>query len=86
MNRKRWPLPKIVDLGYHSVHIELVTKKQMAEESEFDPDGDHELAMGLWDGDHEIIYIGKWLTKAQQRWVLLHEMGHACLDLRDYYN
>ena len=89
MTRPRsWPIPSKVELGFHVVHVKLLTKGQMRDEMDDDDPkaGADEVIEGFWDVENDMIAIGKWLPKRKQRWVLLHEMGHACLDLRDRYD
>lgn len=86
MKNRHWPIPNVINLGYHSVHVKFLSKKEMADEVDWDPTEGLELAVGCWDSEAETIYIAKWIPKLKQRWVLLHEMGHACIDLRDYYS
>lgn len=86
MKRRTGPIPTQIDLGAFLLHVRLVTKKEMIEESEWEPDQGVEIPQGLWDPEMETIYIAKWITRQEQRWALLHEIGHAVLDYRDYYD
>jgi Zn-dependent peptidase ImmA (M78 family) len=86
------PIPKTIDLGFHLIHVRMVSKKEVrAEEKEegssatwdgYDRDI-WELPGGWWEPEVDEICIGKWLTNAQKRYVLCHELVHAALDLRD---
>jgi len=83
---KRGPIPTEIDLGSALIHVKLVTKKQMIEalENEMELKEDEAL-QGLWDAEEDTIYIGKWLPIMVQRWILFHELVHACIDLRDRF-
>lgn len=80
------PIPSQIDLGAFLLHIKMVGKREMIEESEWEPVDGVEIPHGLWDPEEETIYLGKWVSKQTQRWALLHEIGHAVLDFRDYYD
>lgn len=90
-NGLHWPIPKTIDLGFHLVNVELWTKTRMRRELEEDQDSalddkTSEFPEGWWDAETDLIVIGKWLPRMRQRWILCHELGHACLDLRDRYD
>jgi Zn-dependent peptidase ImmA (M78 family) len=74
-------LPKSINLFVTEVHVKLMTKVQMREEAECEDD--HTTPEGLYDGDVETIYIGRWLRRKRRREILMHELAHACLDWRD---
>lgn len=78
------PLPTILDFGCHVIHIHYVSKKRMAEETDWDPDDGLALADGAWVAEDDAIYIGKWLPLKTQRITLFHEIVHAALDLREW--
>lgn len=83
-----WPIPSRIDLGFHLINVKLLSKRQMREEMD---DGDPEtepgsIIEGFWDVDTDTIAVGKWLPRRVQRWVLVHELVHACIDLRDRYD
>jgi len=84
--RHRGPIPGRIDLGLHSINVRFVGKREMREESEHDEEEGTELPTGLWCPEEEEILLARWTNRMRQRWDLLHEMGHACLDLRDYYD
>jgi len=83
---KRGPIPSQINLGAFLLHVKLVNRKEMVEESEWEPEDGTEIPHGLWNPDIETIYIAKWIPRQEQRWALLHEIGHAALDFRDYYD
>jgi len=80
------PIPSQIDLGAFLLHVKMVGKREMIEESEWEDDDTEEIPQGLWCPNEETILIAKWVSKTEQRWALLHEMGHASLDFRDYYD
>lgn len=41
---------------------------------------------GLWVPDLRTIFLRKGMTTTQERSVLTHELGHACLGHRDLHN
>lgn len=86
-SRGRWPIPSQIDLGSHLILVRIVGKKEMRDVTDHDDEQDLFLvADGAWDAEQDTIFIGKWLTKQKQRWTLLHELQHACLDYRDLYD
>jgi len=74
-------LPKSINLFVTEVQVTLLNKTQMREEAECEED--HVTPEGLYDGDMETIYIGRWLRRKRRREILMHELAHACLDWRD---
>ena len=87
MSRKKpiGPIPHEVDLGAFLIRVRLISKREMMEETEHE-DPTTNLPHGYWDPEEEMICIAKWISLTEQRWVLLHELGHAALDLRDFYD
>jgi Zn-dependent peptidase ImmA (M78 family) len=82
--KRNFPIPTQIDLGFTLLHIKQVTKKEMEREiDDWEAKDEFELPKGLWDPAEDTIYIGKWLKMKDKRWVLLHELQHAALDLRD---
>ncbi len=77
-------LPKSINLFVTEVHVKLVNKEEMRDAADMDVnDEDLSTPEGLYDGDLETIFIGRWLRKKRRREVLMHELAHACLDWRD---
>lgn len=84
-----WPIPAKIELGFHVIYVRLVTRAKMRQLMLDDDDGYDEqdgIVEGFWDADNDVIAIGKWLPRRVQRWVLVHELVHACIDLRDRYD
>jgi hypothetical protein len=75
------PFPKMIDLFVTVAHVRLVTKAEMRREAECEDD--EYTPEGLWDGDLDTVYVGKWLRGKRRREVLMHELAHCCLDWRD---
>lgn len=73
--------PTKIDLFVQIIQVKLVDKKTMREEAECEDDDS--TPEGLWDGDNETVYVGKWLRRKRRYEVLMHELAHACLDWRD---
>jgi Zn-dependent peptidase ImmA (M78 family) len=88
MPRHPWPIPHKIDLGFHIINVELLGRRQMREAMDDDDpqEGRGEIIEGFWDIETDTIAIGKWLPRRVQRWVLVHELVHACIDLRDRYD
>lgn len=74
-------IPSFIDLRFVRIEVKLVTRSEMREEAE--AEDDESTPEGLWHGDTETVYIGKWLSSKRKREVLMHELAHACLDWRD---
>jgi len=77
------PLPKVIDLGFHLLRVVELPKKDFYKELDEDEPGD---VRGFWDPDEDLIVIGKWLPRKEKRQILLHELIHAIIDLRDRYD
>ena len=75
----KWP--ETIDLFATIINVELVSRTKMRDISECDDD-DY-TPEGLYDGDVETVYVGKWLKNKRKMSVLMHELAHACLDWRD---
>jgi Zn-dependent peptidase ImmA (M78 family) len=74
-------LPKRVDFGFAVCHIELMDKRRMRELAECEEDDN--TPEGLFDGDMDTVYVGKWLRSRRKREAFMHELAHFCLDWRD---
>ncbi len=74
-------VPKYLEFGFHKILVEQVTEEFMRDEAEC-VEGDT-TPEGLWDTDHDTIFILKNLSRHKKRYYLMHECIHACLDLMD---
>jgi len=77
------PLPKQVDLGFAVVHVKYVGDKKLREEGECEDD--EATPEGLWVDIDDTIYIRKSMSLARKRYIILHELVHAMIDLRDQF-
>jgi hypothetical protein len=75
------PLPRKIDLCFVVVHIKYVQEKRMREEAECEDDDP--TPEGMWDTDTDTIWVLKRQSRRKMRNVILHELVHAALDLRD---
>lgn len=71
-------LPRKIDLGLAVVSVKLVTKAEMREASDTEPD--EEVPDGHWDPETDSILVGRWLPMKQKREVYYHELIHALND------
>lgn len=78
-NQRARRLKAKVDLGLGVIPIILVSPARMRELAECD--ADDVTPNGLWDDEHEVIYIGQWLPWKEKRKVFWHELRHAVADL-----
>src|SRR2546428_13486566 len=75
---QRLTIPKRVQLPFgYVVTIKQVTDSEMEEIVE---DGTGESVDGYWDPDERVLYIRKSLPIRRHRYILAHELGHACND------
>ena len=74
------PLPKKIDLGFALITVRYVGAKRMRDEGECE-EGDL-TPEGLWDTDHDTIWVLKQSRKSMQV-IICHELVHAAMDLRD---
>lgn len=76
-------IPKRVALGFgYTVHVRYMGRAEM--DAKFTLAGE-EPTDGFWDKDTMTIWLGDDLTLAQQRYLYVHELQHAVLDMLDQY-
>lgn len=74
----RIPARVVFPFGY-VVKIREVTVHEMRDLEEIEA-GEEE-AEGLWDVDERTLYVLKCLTRRRKRYVVIHELAHALLDM-----
>lgn len=66
----------------HVVQIREVSVKEMRDLEEAADDEDWPTE-GLWIVEEETVYVLKKLPPRRKRYTVLHELGHALLDIAD---
>lgn len=74
----RFPSTIRFPFGY-DVKVRLVPPAEIAEQAEFEIE---DAPDGLWLADRQTIFINRALPLRRQRYVLIHEMGHALWDFQ----
>lgn len=76
-------IPKKIDFGLALIRIEFVSIAAMRQLAECEED--EGVPDGLWDPEHDVIYIRKRLHPAKRRDVFWHELKHMVNDV-DYWS
>jgi hypothetical protein len=75
-------IPKSVRLGWCSIKVKQITRKEM--EVILECKLEEEAADGMWDSDTDTIYlVNDDIPMSRIRYTLLHELFHALVDIQD---